>query len=124
MLALQVFGPELSASADEAGRWVPLLQAVLTGWVCYVGALGMLVEGLIQIRQRIGADLLIASVSVSGYLYSVLLLICVLLHGRPYYQPLAFHFVVIALSIWSGGRWWQTARHLRNRQRATTEQSR
>src|SRR3954471_24566181 len=49
VLALQRYGGALGPTDSE--RWVSLLSALLAGWVLYVN-LGMLVEGLITLRDR------------------------------------------------------------------------
>src|SRR5688572_5630049 len=50
VLGLQYFGHKLGG--PEAGKWVGLLQALLAGWVMYVGAAGMLFEGILLLRRR------------------------------------------------------------------------
>jgi hypothetical protein len=64
VLALSFFGPALGG--PEGGRWIGLLQALLAGWVMYVGASGMLVEALM--RRRLTLDGLVAAVAIGFYL--------------------------------------------------------
>src|SRR5690349_4428997 len=45
VLALEAWGRSLGGR--EASRWVGGFQALLTGWVLYVAAAGMLFEGLL-----------------------------------------------------------------------------
>src|SRR5687768_5282994 len=45
VVALELWGRGLGGR--EAGRWVGVLQALLSGWVVYVAATGMLFEGLL-----------------------------------------------------------------------------
>ena len=48
VIGLQYLGP--SIGGPEAPRWVAILQAALAGWVVYIGAAGMLFEGLLVLR--------------------------------------------------------------------------
>ena len=50
VLALAKFGRSLGGV--EADRWVSLLQALLAGWVVYVGATGMVAEGILLLLGR------------------------------------------------------------------------
>jgi cation transport ATPase len=105
VLGLQWIGPLLSARPDEASRWVPLLQAILTGWICYIGALPMGVEALILIRRRWSIDGLVAAVALLSYLYSLTLLVTAFLHPGAIYRTFLFHAVVSLLATWNGLRW-------------------
>src|SRR5439155_14755490 len=49
VIALQLFGRSLGG--PEAPRWIAILQALLSGWVVYVAAAGMIFEGLILIPR-------------------------------------------------------------------------
>jgi cation transport ATPase len=104
VLALQWFGPMLSPRADEASRWVSLLQAILAGWICYIGALPILVEGLIVLRRRTSLDLLVSAAVIVAYLYSVVALSGVFIRGRLFYRPLLFFVVTLVLVLWNGAR--------------------
>lgn len=120
VLALQRFGPSLGGA--DAARWVGLLQALLAGWVVYVGAAGMLFEGIVRVslaatpqRRRIGGDLIIASAAAGTYLWSVFRLIGVVVPPHAAAMPLLlFHWVVLLLACWTG---WQCFR-LEMRRRA------
>jgi cation transport ATPase len=91
VILLQYFGHRLGG--PEAARWVFVLQALLAGWVMYVGAAGMLLEGLILLRRRILPDLLVALVALGLYLAGLL-------------GPLPlFHLSVMVVAAWTGIRW-------------------
>jgi cation transport ATPase len=101
VLALQYYGHALGG--PEAGRWVAILQGLLTGWILYVGAAGMLFEGIVWLlRRRLTADLLPSAAAVAIYLFTLLRL----LNHRP---PL-FHLCVILIGLWTGLRWLAYAR--------------
>jgi hypothetical protein len=106
VVALQWCGPRLGPA--DAQRWVSLLQALLCGWVIYVN-LGMLFEGLITLRQRIGGDLVIAAAAVTLYLVSLVSALHGIFTGRLWY-PLLFHVCVMVLALWTGWRWLTLAR--------------
>lgn len=108
VLALQIWGPALGG--PESGRWVGILQALLAGWVVYVGAAGMLFEGLILLPTRIIADFIPALVAVLAYLFSLISVLHVLFTGRLWYQPLLFHVSVIVVATWTGLQWYRWAR--------------
>ncbi|HEY7091054.1 MAG TPA: hypothetical protein VH518_23355 [Tepidisphaeraceae bacterium] len=112
VLALQWFGPRLAGGPQESQRWIGLLQALLAGWVTYVAAAGMLVEGLMLIggSRRMTVDLLVAGLAVALYLFSAISVLGVFVRGVPFYGPLMFHCAVIILAVWTGWRWWRTAR--------------
>ena len=108
VLALQLYGRSLGG--PEAGRWVAILQALLAGWVVYVGAMGMLFEGLIWLaRRRVTADLLPAAAAVLLYLLTLARLITAAFSGRPLPNPW-FHWAVLLLALWTGLRWWHSTR--------------
>jgi cation transport ATPase len=99
VIGLQYFGQRLGGA--EAQRWVGVLQVVLTGWIVYVGAAGMLFEGAILLwRRRLTVELLVAVAAVSMFLYSAASVTGVLVRGELWYRPLVFHWVVIALAAW------------------------
>ncbi len=108
VLALQWFGPKLGGA--EAPRWIGLLQAILCGWIVYVGALAMLVEGLLVRSRRLLADTIVAGISTGMYLYSLICVVPVLIIGRMLPGPLLFHWVVMLLIVWTGVRWWMLSR--------------
>ena len=109
VIALQYFGHRLGPL--DADRWVSLLQALLAGWIVYVN-LGMLFEGLLLMRQRVGGDLLVAGLALLIYIVSLVSAARGIVTSRLWY-PLAFHACVLILAIWSGARWWQFARRVR-----------
>lgn len=112
VIALEVWGPGLGG--PEAARWVGVLQALLAGWVVYVGAAGMLFEGLILLlaRRRWSGGLAVAAAAMGLYLFSVVALARLLLGDASGLRPL-FHCVVSLICIWSGWRWLRLARGAR-----------
>ena len=62
VIALHYLGPTLGG--PEAGRWSGLFQLLLTGWVMYVGVVGMLIEGIL--RRRLTADGIVVGIGVRG----------------------------------------------------------
>ena len=120
VFGLPVFGLELfgrSLGGPESGRWVALLQGLLAGWVLYVGAAGMLLEGILWLRRRrLGGDLLVAGVAVAASLFTLARLATYALtpHApspRPANFPaLWFHWAVLLLIVWTGVRWWSFSR--------------
>jgi cation transport ATPase len=108
VLALEIWGFDLGPA--DAARWVPILQALLAGWVIYVN-LGMLIEGLILLLHgRLSADLLITAAAVGAYLFSLVSVLHIFLTGRPWYRPRLFWACVIVLIVWTGFRWFCLAR--------------
>lgn len=114
----------LSLGGPEAGRWVAILQALLTGWVVYVAGAGMIVEGLLVLvggRGTTGratgraADMAVALVAVTLYAYALIVAGVRLLGGTVSTnndaRPTApFHWVVIVLAVWAALRWAAIAR--------------
>ena len=111
VVALQIWGRALGG--PEADRWVGILQALLAGWVVYVGAAGMLFEGLILLSRRALPDLIIAMVAVVAYLFSVVSVVHVFFTGRLWYRPLLFHVSVIVIAGWTGWQWYRWSRRPR-----------
>jgi cation transport ATPase len=114
VLLLQAFGRSLGG--PESNRWVAVFQAVLAGWIVYVGAAGMLFESLLWLaRRRITADLLPSLAAAGLYLLGLARLASHLLavniapashpRGAPF-PPLPFHWAVLLLVAWTGARWW------------------
>lgn len=108
VLALQAWGPALGGS--ESDRWVGILQALLAGWVVYVGAAGMLFEGLLLLPRRVMADLIPALAAVIAYAFSLISVLHVLFTGQLWYRPLLFHVSVIVVAAWTGLQWWRWSR--------------
>ena len=115
VIALQLWGGALGG--PEAERWVGILQALLAGWVAYVGAAGMLFEGLVLLfgvsPRRLTADLPLAMAAALTYLYSLASVLHVFVDGRPAYQPLLFHWCVTLLALWTGLQWLRWSRRTR-----------
>jgi cation transport ATPase len=111
VLVLQWFGRSLGGSAQEVDRWVPLLQALLAGWVTFVGATGMIVEGAMSLTHAqtrattVRVDALVGLIAALLYLFSAVSVLGIFLRAHPFYHPLLFHWVVIILAVWSAARW-------------------
>jgi cation transport ATPase len=102
VFGLPVAGLELyggSLGGTEAWRWVRFFQALLAGWVIYVGAAGMLFEGLLLLRRRVTADLCVATAAVAMY--------C-----AGWFVAGWFCGAVLLVCVWTGLRWWGGARKL------------
>lgn len=110
VVALQYLGPLLGGA--EAGRWIGLFQALLAGWVVYVSATGMLVEGLLRHGRSI--DFPVALLALSVYLTSLISWLGLIFQGRPFGLPPAFHITVAILVVWTGLRWWWLTRQTRH----------
>lgn len=108
VIALHFFGPSLGG--PEAGRWAGLLQLLLAGWVVYVGAMGMLVEGIL--RRRITADAVVAVAALTLYLTSALGVIYLFVTACPLILQRLFPCAVILLMAWSGLQWFRGSRNL------------
>ena len=106
VLALHLFGRSLGGT--EASRWVAILQAALAGWVIYVGAAGMLFEGLLLLaRRRFTADLLPALAAIALYVLALWRTVPVILHSASPAPSPPYHLAVLTLILWTGFRWWQ-----------------
>jgi cation transport ATPase len=106
VLGLQLFGTKLGGAESE--RWVAIFQALLAGWVCYVGAAGMLIEGLILLaRRRVSGDFLVAVIAVGCFLWSACAATGALIVGHAFFHPLLFHIVVLVLIVWTGSQWFR-----------------
>jgi hypothetical protein len=102
VLGLQWFGHHLGG--PEAARWVAVIQALLAGWVMYVSAAGMLMEGLLLPGRQTLPDSVVSAVSVVIYLASLCMLLPILAGGTAWAGPW-FHWPVILLAAWCGGQW-------------------
>jgi len=108
VLALEIWGRALGG--PEADRWVGILQALLAGWVVYVGAAGMLFEGLILLPRRVMPDLFAAALAVAAYLFSLISVLHVLFAAQLWYRPLLFHVSVLIVAAWTGVQWFRWSR--------------
>ncbi len=106
VIALHYFGPSLGG--PEAGRWVGMLQTLLAGWVMYVGAMGMLVEGILL--RKITADAIAALVAISVYLSSAFGVVYLFVTMNPPTIPGLFHGAVILIMAWSALQWIRSVR--------------
>jgi cation transport ATPase len=103
VLALQFLGPQLGG--PEAGRWIGLLQALLSGWCLYLAALPMLSESMMLLSLgKVKLELFISSATIVLYLLGVVGWIFTL-RGRAALLPSAFGLAVIILIAWSGVQW-------------------
>jgi cation transport ATPase len=64
VFALHFAGPRLGG--PEAARWIGLLESLLSGWVLYVGGLGMIGDALLRRRWTIHAAVAIAAIVAYG----------------------------------------------------------
>ena len=105
VLALQWWGARLGGRGGE--NWVALLQVLLTGWVVYVGATGMLVDGALRLRRRgrFSADFLVALLVAAMYAASLASFVHIFFAGRLWFTPTLFHCCVLSLALWTGLRW-------------------
>lgn len=115
VLLLQAFGRSLGG--PESDRWVAVFQAVLAGWILYVGAAGMLFESLLWLaRRRFTPDLLPSLAAAALYLAGVTRLASHVIRAgiKPgsasdasgaTFPPLPFHWAVLLLIAWTGARW-------------------
>ncbi|MGH7177486.1 MAG: hypothetical protein ACREJC_08915 [Tepidisphaeraceae bacterium] len=104
VLGLQWFGPRLGG--PESGRWIAGLQVLLSGWIMYVAAAGMLFEGVILLRhRRLTCDFLVAIVALVLWAISLLRSLGILLTTQSTHRPLWFHWSVVLLATWCGWRW-------------------
>jgi cation transport ATPase len=108
VLALQWLGPRLGGA--ESPRWIGILQALLSGWIIYIAAAGMLFEGLIVLRRRFMPDLLIAAAALAMYVYS-LIIVAIVIFARSFSYPTLFHWAILLLLIWSAFRWWRLSHY-------------
>src|SRR5690349_6759759 len=63
VIGLHFLGPRLGG--PEAARWVGLFEAILAGWVLYVGALGMIGDAVL--REKLTIHLVIAVAAIAAY---------------------------------------------------------
>jgi hypothetical protein len=105
VIALQYWGRALGPADSE--RWCSVLEGFLSGWVLYVN-LGMLIEGLLLLRQRVTGDLVAAAVAAGLYLFSLISAMHGIVTARLWY-PLLFDACVIVLAGWTGWRWFRLA---------------
>src|SRR5687767_8481385 len=99
VIALELWGRALGGR--EADRWVLFLQALLAGWVMYVGAAGMLVGGLLAL-PKLAPDLPVAAATIACYLTALASF------AVPTLRPWSlFTCSVVLVITWSGFQWWR-----------------
>jgi cation transport ATPase len=108
VIALQYFGLRLGGA--EAAAWVGLLQALLAGWVMYVGAAGMLFEGLLL--RKVTADALAALLALVLFLFSAAGVVLLIVSHDRHSQTFYFHASVAVLIVWCGLQWQRWSRKL------------
>jgi|SRR5687767_12541286 cation transport ATPase len=108
VIFLQYFGHALGG--PEAARWVAILQALLAGWVMYVGAAGMLFEGLLRRDRQTAGDLAASAIALAAYVASLVSVLAIFATGRPWHRPLLFHVSVLVTAVWTGLQWWRLRR--------------
>jgi cation transport ATPase len=114
VLFLHYFGQRLGG--PESDRWVAVLCALLSGWVMYVGAAGMLLEGAILFSRRgFDWDLVFAIAAIAIYFGSLVSAGYTLMAGHSA-VPGLFHISVLIIAVWTGFRWLQWARLARHSQ--------
>jgi cation transport ATPase len=109
VVGLELYGRALGGR--EADRWVMFIQLLLTTWVMYVGATGMLSEALLMLPRRWSADLPVCLVGVGMYLAGVVSFVGVITGGPAILGRAWFTGAVVLVGIWTGARWgWESAR--------------
>jgi hypothetical protein len=83
------------------------LQALLAGWVVYVGAAGMLFEAIVLLlsRRRLNLDFPPALAALALYLIGLWRSASLILGANA--EP-TFHWTVLLVAAWTGVRWWWT----------------
>jgi cation transport ATPase len=108
VLGLHFFGARLGG--PEAGRWIGLMEALLSGWCLYLAALPMLSESLMLLAMgKRKVELLVALAAMILYVIGVVGWIFTL-RGRGAILPSAFALVVVILMAWSGSQWLRLSR--------------
>jgi cation transport ATPase len=103
VIALYLFGPRLGG--PETGRWIGMLQLLLSGWCLYIGALPLLSEGAMLLAMgKFRTDLLIGLAAVIVYVVGVVGWVLTLRGEQPP-MPSTFSIVVVVLIVWSGAQW-------------------
>jgi cation transport ATPase len=94
-----------------AGVWSGLLQALLAGWVIYVGAAGMIFEGMLLLgRRRVSADFLMGLAGIALYVPGLVGWGRVLARAPGAAVGWWFGACVLALTAWAGLQWLRIAR--------------
>lgn len=103
VVALQYIGTSLGG--PEAPRFVAIIQMLLAGWVMYVGAAGMLIEGamLFVESRQFTWGLIVSNTAFGLYFYSLLATGYLVVTGRGVFP--IYHVPVMLIAIWTGIRW-------------------
>jgi hypothetical protein len=119
VVTLQWFGQRLGGA--EAARWAAVFQALLAGWVVYVAASGMVVEGVLVLVARRATQFLICDLSVSLIAIVVYAVSVGCLFARMFGQEYwlvsgsASTAAVVILVAWTGLRWLTLSRRQTDR---------
>ena len=97
----------------ESPRWIAVLQALLSGWILYVAAAGMVVEAILLPTLNRVPDAIVGSVAICLYLFSLVCVVPIFITGRMLGGPILFHCAVLLLGGWTALRWWQLSRECR-----------
>jgi hypothetical protein len=117
VVALQLFGGRLGGVSS--GTWVGLLQALLAGWVMYVGAAAMLFESVLLLRRgRPTADGLVAFLAIALYGAGFAAWLGIVLGAAPPVAERAralglMAWAAVLTATWTGARWWWLSRRAR-----------
>lgn len=104
VLALQFFGYKLGG--PESARWVGLLQTLLAGWIIYIGAIAVFVEGLLFLSQsKLTLNLILSAVAIALYIFSVIAWATILFQSRPWPAAPRFDLSVALILFWSALQW-------------------
>ena len=89
-------GSARDLAAQKRLELIAIFQAILSGWILYVAAAGMLFGAWL--------DLIVACSRWSRSYFGLIFIAS---------RPPTFHFVVILLLTYTGVRWWQLSRQSR-----------
>jgi hypothetical protein len=101
VLALHFFGHFLGSGAD---RWPILMQMLLTGWIVYVSATGMIFEALLTMRPQFAADFSIAAIATALFAFSSARVIYQIAITASATATTYFHLTVLLLLAWTALR--------------------
>jgi hypothetical protein len=110
VLALQLFGPSLGG--PESSKWIGLFQALLAGWVMYIGALPILLEEAMDTMLRPrhqrsrSLSMLVVLLALMFYVIGIATWVLILLRRSPII-PAPFAITVSIVILWCG---WKSLR--------------
>jgi hypothetical protein len=103
VLALHFLGPRLGG--PEAARWVGLFEALLSGWVLYVGAAGMIGDAVLGRRWTI--HLVVALVSLAAYVIGIVHFVASLVDTKTPGLTRGFVVSTVLIGTWSVAALWR-----------------